>query len=389
MSKLILSDREISLIKGLLQHKHLNDQAALSVFSYLHRNINHREISAIRRNAKARYQNIQAASASEVDQLLYDYAKVESSAAKLGFCKLDEAEAQVHKAVEIMRTAVTAYNSGVMVSRSEMFIVLAVIAWTYVLHAQLRRLNIEPAYVDEHGEPVLLDGQPKLWDLTRCLRENSLQLSAGTVRNLRYIIAIRHAVEHRSAEDINDDIQGKIQANALNFLAFVRDRFGPAFDFSRDLAFAIQLQALTLKSPNAIKGPGKVARSVEAVNAALENELSEAEYNDPDYSFRVYVVPKVTNNSKKADQAVVYSPIGSGVEMAIKLVERPKYRMKDALTMLQQRGIPVTSHTFTKAWKDNDLKQKNKGFAVELGGQWFWYAEGVDRIGEILAAHAQ
>jgi hypothetical protein len=195
-------------------------------------------------------------------------------------------------------------------------------------------------------------------------------------------------VEHRSPEDIHDDVQAKIQANTLNFLAFVRDRFGPAFDFSRDLAFAIQLQALTLKSPNAIKGPGKVAKAVEAVNAALESGLSEAEYNDPDYSFRVYVVPKVTNNSKKADQAVIYSPLGSGVEMAIKLVERPKYRMKDAIGLLQQRGIAVTPYTFMRAWKDNDLKQKNKGLAVELGGQWFWYSEGVDRIAEVLTTGA-
>jgi hypothetical protein len=385
MSKLKISDREVALIKGLLSHKHLNDQEALSVFSYLHRNINHREISAIRRGTNARYQQIQQASAAEVDQLLYDYSKVESTAAKLGFCNLDDTEAQIHKAVEMMRTAITAYNSGTMVSRSEVFIVLSVIAWTYVLHAELRGHNVDPTYTDNNGIPLLADGQPKLWDLARCLNEQSLQLSGGTIRNLKYVLAIRHAVEHRSAENINDDVQAKIQANALNFLTFVRDRFGPAFDFSRDLAFAIQLQALTLKAPNAIKGPGKVAKSVEAVNAALESGLSEAEYNDPDYAFRVYVVPKITNNSKNADQAVIYSPIGSGVEMAIKLVERPKYRMKDAIAMLTQRGIAVTPYTFYRSWKDNDLKQKNKGLAVELGGQWFWYSEGVDKIAEILA----
>lgn len=386
MSKLKLSDREISLIKGLLNHKNLNDQEVLSIFSYLHRNINHREVSAIRRGAKARYQQIQAASVVEVNQLLYDYAKVETAAAKLGFCELDEHEAQAHKSVEIMRTAITEYNSALLISRSEVFIVLAVIAWTYALHAELRRNDIEPVYVDDVGEPLLLEGQPKLWDLARCIREPSLKLSLGTIRNLKYILAVRHAVEHRSTEDINDEVQAKIQANALNFLAFVCDHFGPAFDFSRDLAFAIQLQALTLKSPNSIKGPGKVAKSIEVVNAALESGLSEAEYNDPDYAFRVYIVPKVTNNSKKADQAVVYSRVGSDVEMAIKLVERPKYRMKDAIGLLRQRGVAVTQYTFYRAWKDNDLKQKNKGLAVELGGQWFWYSEGVDKIAEILAA---
>jgi len=386
MSKLTITDREISLIKGLIQHKNLNDQEALSVFSYLHRNINHRVVSSIRRGTNARYKGIKTASASEVDHLLYDYSKVENAAAKLGFCGLDESDAQVHKAIEIMRAAITAYNNGMMMSRSETFIVLAVIAWTYVLHVELRANKVDPVYLDDAGDPVMFDGQPKLWDLARCIKEQSLKLSAGTVRNLKYVLAIRHAVEHRSAEDINDEIQPKIQANALNFLTFVRDRFGPAFDFSRDLAFAIQLQALTIKSPNAIKGPGKVAKSIEAVNAALESGLSQAEYNDPEYAFRVYVVPKVTNNLKNADQAVVYSPIGSDVEMAIKHVERPKYRMKEAITMLKHRGLSLTSYTFYRTWKDNDLKQKGKGLAVELGGQWFWYPEGVDRIAEILSA---
>ena len=52
MAKLHLSDREISLIKGLLTHRGLNDQQVLAVFSYLDRNMNHREIAQIRRGDK-------------------------------------------------------------------------------------------------------------------------------------------------------------------------------------------------------------------------------------------------------------------------------------------------------------------------------------------------
>ncbi len=112
--------------------------------------------------------------------------------------------------------------------------------------------------------------------------------------------------------------------------------------------------------------------------------MSSAQFNDPDYAFRVYVRPKVTNNSKKADQAVAYSPVGSEVEVAIKQVERPKYRMTEAIAMLHEQGVPnATSHTFTQAWKAHDLKNPAKGLAIQLGGQWFWYQEGVDRIRSI------
>lgn len=300
---------------------------------------------------------------------------------------MDPITGQVHKAVEIMKTAVMVYNNNVIVTRTETFIVLAVIAWTYLLHAWFRQAGIEPIYKDGDGAPIQIDGKNKLWELSSCIGKPDAQLSAGERNNLKYIIAVRNEVEHRSYEDINADVQAKVQATVLNFLRYAKAKFGPKFDFSRDLAFTIQLQALALKAPNAIKGEGAVSQSVAAVNALLEAPMSTAEFNDPDYAFRVYVVPKITNNSKSADQAVSYSPVGSQVEVAIKQVERPKFRMTEAIQMLQAEGVPnVTSHTFTQAWKSDDLKAPAKGLAVQLGGQWFWYQEGVDRIRAILMA---
>lgn len=194
-------------------------------------------------------------------------------------------------------------------------------------------------------------------------------------------------IEHRSAEDINDALQGKIQANALNFLRYANEKFGAKYDFSHELAFAIQLQALTLQSANALKGTAAVAKSVAAVNLLLEGPMTQAEFNDPAYSFRVYVVPKVVNNVKKADQAVVFSPVGSDVEVAIKHVERPKYRMTEAIKkLLDDHDLTVSNYEFQQVWKLNDLKNPAKGLAIQLGGQWFWYQDGIDKIREILTA---
>ena len=387
MARLVLSDKEISLIKGLAAHKGYNDQQILSVFSYLDRNFNHREVGAIRRGDKPRYAAIPAASAEDIEGLLYHYSKIASLADRLGFCDMDPISAQVHKAVEIMKTAILIYNNNMIVTRSETFIVLSVIAWTYLLHAHFVQQSIVPIYRNADGTEVMIDGKPKFWELGYCINQPQSSLTNGEKNSLRYIIAIRNEVEHRTYEDINADVQSKLQANALNFLRFAKDKFGNKFDFSHDLSFTIQLQALTLSAPNMIKGSGVVAKSVAAVNALLENPMSSADYNDPDYAFRVYVVPKVTNNSKKADQAVSYSPVGSNVEVAIKQVERPKFRMTEAIQMLTDEGVPnVTSHTFTRAWKANDLKAPGKGLAIQLGGQWFWYQEGIDQIKAILTA---
>jgi Protein of unknown function (DUF3644) len=387
MAKMILSDQEIGLIKGLIQHRAMNDQQVLAIFSFLARNFNHREIGAIRKGSKPRYVGIAAATVAEVDALLYQYSKLAALAEQLGFYATTHSEAQVRKAVEIFKTAVLVYNNNMLLSRSETFIVLSIIAWTYLLHARMIGEGITPVYKNVDGTPVLVDGQEKLWELSYCIERPEASLSAGEKANLKYLIAIRNAIEHRSSEDVNDALQAKIQANALNFLKYAKEKFGTKYDFSHDLAFAIQLQALTLQSPNALKGGAPVAKAVAAVNALLEGPMTQAEFNDPAYSFRVYVVPKVTNNAKKADQAVIYSPIGSDVEVAIKLVERPKFRMKEAIKkLLDDYGIVVSSHQFQQAWKLNDLKNPAKGYAVQLGGQWFWYQEGIEKVKEVIAA---
>ena len=285
-----------------------------------------------------------------------------------------------------MKTAVLVYNNNTISTRSETFIVLSVIAWTYVLHCYYRSISIEPVYLDDTGNAQIVDGKEKLWELSHCIKHQQCPLNDGEVRNLRYIIAIRNEVEHRSCEDINQDVQAKLQATALNFIKFCDSKFGSQYNFSEDLAFTIQLTALQLSSTNALKNEATVSKAVSVVNKLFEGNLSAADYNDQSYAYRVYVIPKVTNNPKKADQAVAFASVGSELEMAIKNIERPKHLATQAIEILKTRGFPtLTSHGFTQAWKQNDLKNTGKGFAIKLGIQWFWYDEGLDKIAEMLA----
>lgn len=387
MAKIFLSDREVSLVKGLIKHKAFNDQQVLAIFSYLERNFNHRVIASIRNSTTPRYRAINAATIAETDHLLYDYAKISALAEELQFYGTRHYIAQVRKAVEIFKSAVLVYNNNMVKTRSETFIVLSIISWTYLIHAKLISQGIAPIYKNTDGTSVMVNGQEKLWELGYSIERPESGLSSGEKMNLKYLIAIRNAIEHRSSEDINDAIQAKVQANALNFLKYVKINFGNKYDFSHDLAFTIQFQALTMKSANMLNQSTPVAKSVEAVNALLEAPMSTAEFNDPEYAFRVYIVPKVTNNAKKADQAVTYSPVGSNVEVAIKHVERPKFRMTEAIKKLQEDyAVTVSTHNFYQAWKNNDLKNPALGFAIQLGGQWFWYQEGIDKIRDVLAS---
>jgi hypothetical protein len=391
VTKLFLTDTEIGLIKGLQAHTGYNDQAIQSIFSHLYRTINHREIRAIRLSAKQRYANTPTASEEEVKLLLSSYEKLTSLAEELGFAPTDALSMQIRKAIDIMKSAIMIYNNNTIMTRTESFIVLAVIAWTYLLHAYYRSISVNPVYLDQAGQPMMIDdGKPKFWELSYCVKHAQCPLKPVEVKNLQYLIAIRNEIEHRSCDDVNDAVQSKVQAAALNFVKFCDAKFGPRFNFSGDLPFTIQLTALKLTSPNALKGEEALSKVVSAVNKLIEADMSLAEYNDPAYAYRVHVIPKVTNNPKNADQAVSYAAIGSEIEMAIKHIERPKRRAGEAVAVLREKGFPnLTSHVFTQVWKKGGLKAPAKGLAIELGNQWFWYDEGIDAVAQILAAQGE
>ncbi|MDB5576879.1 MAG: hypothetical protein JWR80_2055, partial [Bradyrhizobium sp.] len=49
-------------------------------------------------------------------------------------------------------------------------------------------------------------------------------------------------------------------------------------------------------------------------------------------------------------------------------------------------GLIISSCEFQQEWKLNDLKNPASGLAVQLGGQWFWYQNGIDKVREIVTA---
>ena len=185
MAKLVLTDREVELIKGLLAHTDLNSQEILSIFSFLERNINHREIGAIRTESKPRYADSPTASKAEIQSLLYKASKIGVEATKLGLLPSTDQKSMILKAIEIMKSAILIYNNNTLVTRSETFIVLGVIAWTYALHCFYRKLDIEPVYLGDDGMPLLTgDGKPRLWELSKCIKHDACPLSNGAKNKL-------------------------------------------------------------------------------------------------------------------------------------------------------------------------------------------------------------
>ena len=156
---------------------------------------NHRAISEIRTGAK--HGTIKAASSDDLDSFIATWPDVD---AETGLSL--RGDELLIKAREAMVAAVHTFNSAGLTFRTELFIVTAIIAWTYLLHAWFKREGIDRRYTkNEKGEAVVVktpNGADRYWDLAQCLKHARCPIERGARDNLSYLLELRHEIEHRS-----------------------------------------------------------------------------------------------------------------------------------------------------------------------------------------------
>ena len=130
------------------------------------------------------------------------------------------------KARESMLAAVEIYNNPNITFKAETFITLAIISWTYVMHAYYKKINIDYSYFEMQGTRKKYQktkyGAIKRWELERCLNAKECPLDFTVKSNLRFLIGIRHEIEHQMTTKIDNAISAKLQACALNFNYFIK-----------------------------------------------------------------------------------------------------------------------------------------------------------------------
>lgn len=203
---------EIALIKAMVADgRWPNDQDILAYFTRPTRSINHRAISEIRSNAK--HAAIKAAMADELEAFVASWPEVDPETG----LSLRGDELLI-KAREAMISAVHTFNSAGLTFRAELFIVTAVIAWTYLMHAWFKREGIDYRHTkNEDGQRVVVktpSGAEKYWELGQCLKHPRSLIERGAKDNLNLLLEIRHEIEHRSTSRIDDALSAKLRPAA-------------------------------------------------------------------------------------------------------------------------------------------------------------------------------
>ena len=131
------------------------------------------------------------------------------------------------KAREAALTAIQIFNSPQVLFKSETFIVLMVIAWTYMLHAYYRSKRIEYRYYKQGPKNRIFKrtkkgGPYRYWELRACLERDESPIDPDTTNNLLFLIGLRHEIEHQMTRSLDNYLSGHYQACALNFNRYMK-----------------------------------------------------------------------------------------------------------------------------------------------------------------------
>lgn len=298
----------------------------------------------------------------------------------------------VEKSREAALAAVQIFNNPQITFKSEIFIVLMNIAWTYLLHAYYRKKGIEYRYFEQKGKYRHFDhtkaGAYKYWELERCLTDKNSPVDKDTSNNLGFLIGIRHEIEHQMTTRIDATLSAKFQACCLNYNDYVKKLFGNELGIDKHLAFSLQFSSLSREQVDTLAAatslPGHIKQFVEG----FEGKLSEEEFNSPKFAYRVLFVAKTANRKGQADQVVEFVKSDSELAKQVnatyvvtKETERKKYLPGKIVEMMKKEGFKnFRMHEHTEFWKAEDAKREGKGLGVLVEGCWYWYEPWLDKV---------
>lgn len=303
------------------------------------------------------------------------------------------------KSREAALTAIRVFNDPQVLFKSETFIVLMAIAWTYLLHAYYRGKKIEYRYCQLVNKRRKFDrtkrGAYKHWELERCLNEMKSPLDRDTANNLRFLLGLRHEIEHQMTRSLDAFLSGRYQACALNYNTYLKSLFGSHLGIDQHLSYSIQFLELTEEQVSGPRPEASIPERLRAYVAEFDGALSHDEYNSPKFSYRLLFKRKLVNRPGQADRVVEFIDPASELAKTIdkeywvkKEVERPKFRATDVVRAVKAAGFTKFRVTpeHSSLWKAEDAKDPAKGYGVDVQGAWFWYQSWVDRCLQLCEA---
>jgi len=302
----------------------------------------------------------------------------------------------IMKSREAALSGIKIFNDPLISFKSEAYIVLMVIAWTYMLHAYYRSKGVEYRYHKQGEKRKTFDrtkkGAYKYWELERCLNDKFSPIDKDTANNLRFLIGLRHEIEHQMTKSLDSYLSGRYQACALNFNDFMKKLFGKQFGLDEHLTYSLQFVQIAQEQIQGGAPQAQIPENIRAYIAEYDGALDHDEYNNSKYSYRLLFKKKMVNKPGQADSVIEFIKPDSELAKTIdkeywvkKEVERPKFTPSKVAEKVREAGFPKfrVQPEHLGMWKGEDAKRPGKGYGVEVSGYWYWYESWVERCIEL------
>lgn len=202
-------------------------------------------------------------------------------------------QATLDASVEEACLAVRLYNDSAEARAFEGFVIHMHLAWLYLLHAQFIRDDVDYRYWDQNYKRrlVKIDGEPKMWELERSMKERWPAETDPVRANLALFIRLRNRLEHRHAHA--DDalmltLSGHAHALLVNYESELTDQFGENESLALRLRLPIFVGTFTPQGEQALRRFRKTLPSgLRGFVTEYESGLDDATVNDSRYEFRL------------------------------------------------------------------------------------------------------
>jgi len=300
----------------------------------------------------------------------------------------------IQKSIESMLAAVQIFNNPNMRFKAESFTILAIIAWTYLLHAYYRHKKIEYRYFKQKSKrkkfDVTMHGAYKHWELERCLNDTNSPIDKETSSNLRFLIGLRHEIEHQMTTRIDDLLSARFQACCLNYNFSLKLLFPDHKGIDKYLSFSLQFSSLNENQIDQLNQHPHLPKNISTYIQTFDQQLDEETFNDSRFSYRVLFIPKMANRKGQADKLIEFvdpkSEIAKGLNKeywVIKDRERLKYLPSKIWKKMQGLGfVKFGSHQHTRLWQKENAKNPSKGFGAQVENTWYWYENWLNFVEE-------
>ena len=217
-------------------------------------------------------------------------------------------------------------------------------AWTALFHAIFYRRGRRPWVRSRSSSSgtgiryVKIDGEPRHWDLSECLRRYFGAEHPPERRNLEFLIGLRNKIEHRNLPEFDPGLYGECQASLLNLEHVLVSEFGQSYALAEQLAVSLQFSEVVpaAKRRAAQVLASKQAKSVAAYVERFRGGLPSTVLNSMKYSFNVFLVPRVANRHSAADAAVEFIKVDEASPEELERLEKLN-------VLIREKRIPIAN----------------------------------------------